>query len=296
MTPTRALFAILTVATALAAQRQSPTFEWQKRTTTLAYGAAPVGKHSLAELPVGETWRLGMNEASTWQLGMPVLVGGVVIAPGSYRVRLQRTAEDRCAIVVEGSSQAIGVAHDARVDGALGKATKPTKKLAIDWLRAGAGEHGNQPVQVHLQFGDLQWLGDVTVLGGKTMTAGEWKVTTFAGPEAPPATRDKAPVALATVQRGKDEAWNLVVGKNEARLVPWMAAPKEDFGFGAIVPPDASRLTTGSVEVFEVPADAATPIAEARAATVDKGELVIEVHCGREGLRARVPEPKAKAK
>src|SRR5262245_60357479 len=101
---------LLTLVT-LPAQRPEATFEWQKRTTTIAYGAGPAGKHGLAELPVGETWRLGMNEASTMQLSMPMLAGDAWVAPGHYRINLARTDETHCDIAVAGSERALGPGH-----------------------------------------------------------------------------------------------------------------------------------------------------------------------------------------
>ena len=50
------------------AQRAKARCEWQDREVVLEYGAARLGKHSLEELPVGQEWRLGMNEASVLTL------------------------------------------------------------------------------------------------------------------------------------------------------------------------------------------------------------------------------------
>ncbi len=278
----------------LVAQRPTPTFEWQKRATTIEYGAVPLGQHGLAELPNGQVWRLGMNEASTWQITMPVIAGDTVLAPGTYRIQLQRNGETSCAILANGSGQALGTTKDGQVNGQLGKAAKPTKKLAIDWVKNGAPVHGNQPAKIALQFGDVEWLGEVTIVGNKTANLPGWKLAVFTLPAAILAARDKTPVAVAVLTKGKEESWNLVLGKDGAKLVPWMTKPTEQFGFGQIVPPDANLTTTGTVEGVEIKIAAPFEVAELQSSSLAKGEFSIQIAFDREALVIRVPEPKQK--
>jgi hypothetical protein len=288
--------ALFALAAALPAQRPTPTFEWQKRTTTIAYGAVPLGKHSIAELPVGQTWRLGMGEASTWQLGMPVLVGDAVIAPGTYRINLERTDETHCAIVVNGSNQALGGGSEARVVGELGKVAKPSKKLEIEWQKHGAAAAGNQPARIVLQFGETGWQGDATIVGHKPATLGAWKLAVFTLPQALVEARDKVAVPVAALSRGKEgEGWNLVLGKDEAKLVPWMEAPTDQFGFGAVVPPDAKATTSGALTTAEIKVAKPYETVELLASALQKGEITLSLGVGQQSLDVRVPEPKAKA-
>jgi hypothetical protein len=288
--------AVFVLAATLPAQRPTPTFEWQKRTTALAYGAVPVGKHGIAELPVGQTWRLGMNEASTWQLTMPVLAGDAVIAPGTYRINLERTDETHCAIVVNGSNQALGGGSEARVVGELGKAAKPSKKLEIEWQKNGAAVAGNQPARIVLQFGEVGWQGDTTVVGHKPASLGAWKLAVFTLPRAIVEGRDKVPVPVAVLSKGKDgESWNLVLGKDEAKLVPWMEAPTEQFGFGAIVPPDAKTTTVGKLTVAEIKIAKPYETVELLTSASAKGEITLSLGVGQQSLDVTVPEPKQKA-
>lgn len=290
------LLAIAMSTATLTAQRPTPTFEWLKRTTTIEYGAVPLGQHSLAELPNGQVWRLGMNEASTWQLTMPVIAGETVLAPGTYRIQLQRNGETSCAILANGSGQALGIAKDGQVNGQLGKAAKPTKKLAIDWVKNGVPMHGNQPAKIALQFGDVEWLGEVTIVGNKTVNLPGWKLTVFTLPAAQLAARDKTPVVVAVLSKGKDqESWNLVLGKDGAKLVPWMTKPTEQFGFGEIVPPDAKLTTTGSVESVEIKIAEPFEVAELQSSSLAKGEFSLQIAFAREAVQIRVPEPKPKA-
>lgn len=288
-------FAFLLLANAAAAQRPTPTFEWQKRSATLEYGAVPLGKHTLEELPVGQTWRMGMNDASALVCTTPLLAGDTVVAPGAYRVQLRRTGENLCQMVAEGSSKALGSGEDFAVVGALGKAAKPSKKLVIEWAKHGAAVQGNQPAKVVLQFGDAEWQGEVTVVGSKTVTVGGWKLTVFSLPAERLAARDQRPVPVAVLSRKEDENWNLIVGKDEAKLVPWMAKPTEQHGFGAVVPPDDKLVTVGKVTTAEVKVAKPYAAAEHLASSLSKGELQVEIGFQQEALQITIPEPKAKA-
>lgn len=291
-----ALSAAITFAltlTPLLCQRPTPTFEWQKRATILEYGAVPVGKHGISELPVGQSWRMGMNEASSWQLTMPILAGDELLAPGTYRVQLQRTGETTCAILVNGSGQALGGTSDGKVPGQLGKASKPTKKLNIDWQKNGTPAQGNQPAKLVLQFGEVEWQGEVTIVGNKTVPLPGWKLSVFSVPAARLEGRDKAPVPCAALTRGKDEGWNLVVSGKEAKLVPWMAKPTEQNGFGAIVPPNEALTTSGTAEAIEIKIEKPFEVAEHMSSSLTKGTFTVQIGFGKEAVVVTVPEPKA---
>jgi hypothetical protein len=282
---------LLLLALPLAAQRPDATFEHQKRATTITYGAVPVGQHSLAELQVGQAWRMGMNEASTWRLDMPLVAGDKVIAPGAYRVQLQRTGETTAELLANGSGRALGGNGDGQVPGQIGKAGKPAKKLAVEWRKKGAAAHGNQPAQVAVQFGEHEWLGDVTVIGGKELKlGGGWKAVAFTVPAEVLAA---GPAAVATLERG-DQRWNVVLGKDSVKLVPWMQAPTESFGFGEVKGPDESATTTGKVEPLEQKVDKPWPVLEVLSAKAEKGEVRLELAHGTEAVRVTLPEPKGK--
>jgi len=289
------LFALTAV---LQAQRPTPTFEWQKRTTTLTYGAVPVGKHGLSELPVGEIWRMGNNEASTWHLDMPLLAGDSVIAPGTYRAQLVRTDETHAAIVANGSNVVLGGGEEGRVVGTIGKAAKPTKKLEIEWQKNGAPMAGNQPARIVLQFGEVAWQGDVTIVGGKTSKLSAWNLTVFSLGQALVEARDKVAVPIAVLSKGKDkdaESWNLVLGKDEAKLVPWMAAPTEQFGFGEVVPPDAKLTTYGTITDAEIKIPKPYETVELLTSALAKGEFKISFGVGQRSVDVTVAEPKQTA-
>lgn len=286
---------LLFLLPALAAQRPDATFEWQKRSTAITYGAVPVGKHSLAELAVGATWRLGNNEASTWQVGMPLLAGETWIAPGQYRVNFRRNEEGRGTLCADGSGRALG-GQDAQVTGDITADGKESKKLVIDWAKNGAAAAGNQPARITVQFGPTQWRGEVLALGGKDLKVTGGKLVAFS---VPADQVEKGAVPVATLSRGKDGdkgSWNLVLSGSTAKLVPWMQAPTEDRGFGGVTPPDTALQTEGTLTEQPGDANAEAPVFTVREAKLAKGELRLLAGYGRKSVEIVVPEPKDKGK
>jgi hypothetical protein len=277
----------------LTAQRPDATFEWQKRTTTITYGAVPVGKHSLAELAVGESWRLGNNEASTWQVGMPLLAGETWIAPGQYRVNFHRAGEGTGTLVVDGSGHALG-GQDAQVQGEIATDGKESKKLVVAWAKSRAAVAGNQPARIAVQFGPTQWRGEVLALGSKEVKVAGGKLLAFS---VPAELVDKGPVPVALLSKGKDGDevwWNLVLSGTTARLVPWMKAPGDSYGFGEIKPPDAALQTEGTVTEQPGETNATAAVWTVHEAKLAKGELRVVAAYGKKSIEIVVPEPKHK--
>ncbi|MBI5852898.1 MAG: DUF2911 domain-containing protein [Planctomycetes bacterium] len=319
--PTLAVLALLVapalLAPALGAQRQEASFQWQRRTTTIAYGAVPLGKHTLSELKSGDSWRLGMNEATTWQLAMPLLFGDSMLAPGQYRIALARDGETSASITVAGSGHALGGA-DLRVPGTLGTSKDSTKKLAIELKAAAPAKDaqpkdaqaedspskpiaGGQSVAIDVHFGTDAWTGRVTALGGSTSTrlGGGWVLDVFAVPSALVAARATKPIVAAAIHKrtpadGAPAGWNLVLAGSEARLVPWMVAPTAQNGFGAVEPPAESWITRGTC------AESATEVEEEalelRDASGKAGQFTFTFASDRLQLEVAIAEPKAAKK
>lgn len=286
----------------LPAQREAPKFEWQKRKTVLDYGVTPVGKHSLSDLEVGGSWRLGMNDASTWQLEMPLLAGETLLPPGHYRVSLRRAGEEQLAIVLAGTGRALGLGDaDLEVKGQLGKLEKPTSKLEIGWRASKKAPSGaqNREVALEVRFGAHQWSADLVALGGKpTSRLGGYMLTTFLVPSELVLNRSERPVPVATLRLRKEspkapDGWNIVLAADGAKLVPWMRAPTDSFGFGAVVPPDESWTTSGTIEETESPAEAEVTL-DLRDAKLERGELTFQLAAGTKLLTLALPEPKGK--
>jgi len=278
--PSFLLVAALSPTFALA---QKPTFEWQKRTASIDYGSVPVGKHTIAELPVGNAWRIGGNQQTVLRLGMPAIVGDTVIAPGAYEVQLQRTAEDKCALV-----SSAGV----RIEGPIGKPAKPGKKLVLDWQKDGAAKASAQAAKLVLQFGEHEWSGAMTFPGSKTSTVGGWKLTVFQLPATLLAARGDKPVPVAVLQKDDDIAFNLVLGKDDVKLVPWSKADSADRHGAAAGAAAADEGIAGAVEAMTLDKPATREQLEQLKASLAKGELVVELAFGDEAVRVKVPEPK----
>jgi len=291
--PTLIAAALLLPATLLA-QRDDPTLAWEKRNTTIAYGAVPVGRHTLAELEIGGTWRLGMNEASTWSTEMPLLVGDRLLPPGEYRVNLQRLDEKRCALVANGSGLALGGGGDVRVEGELADAKKKTKKLELEWEKGATKDQPGLGATIHVRFGEHAWSGETTLLGGKTTKLGKFQLTVFTVPAKLVEGRKTSPVPVATLSKGKAkslEAWNLVLNGDEAKLVPWMTAPTDSFGFGEIEPPDGERTSTGSVAAADAQVDEPIAALELVASSLDKDRIEVVLRAGKETLTVAIDVP-----
>ncbi|MFT4513522.1 MAG: hypothetical protein ACI89X_001325 [Planctomycetota bacterium] len=296
---TLACFLLLTVP--LAAQRDTPSFDLQKRSSTIAYGAVSLGKHSLDELSAGSTWRLGMNNASTWRTEMPVVIGDQVLAPGEYRIQLKRLDEARCGLEIHGSALALGDGEELRVDGPLKKVKKKAKKLRIDW-RKGTATKGTTPrrkklvetqaATIAIHYGNHQWTGDVQVLGGVDSKLGKYRLTVFAVPAKLIAARNKQPVPIAVITKGKSEAYQVVLEGDDAVVRPWMRAPTTRNGFGDVEAPSAALTTSGKVSSKTDPAaekGGALLLVEAK---LKKQDATIELLSGNVGLTVTFTVPK----
>jgi len=249
---------LLLAAAPLAAQRSASTFKLQKRSSTISYGAVPVGKHSLSELHVGDTWRLGMNNASTWRTEMPVLIGKQLLAPGEYRIHLKRLADERCGLEIHGSALALGDGEELRLDGALKAIKKKAKKLSIAWRKGAINKSSNhkgakvvdsQVATVAIQFGEHEWTGDVLLIGGESRKLGKYRLTVFAVPYEQLIVRHKQPVPIAVITKGKSVAFQVVLNGFEVVVRPWLQVPSARNGFAEFEAPVAALTTSGRLQV-----------------------------------------------
>jgi hypothetical protein len=299
------LACFLLLAVPLVAQRHTPRFDLQKRSSTISYGAVPLGKHSLAELSAGATWRLGMNNASVWRTEMPVVIGDQVLAPGEYRIQLKRLGEARCGLEIHGSALALGDGDELRVDGALSKVKKKAKKLRIDW-REGAVTKGTnvrgkklvetQAATIAIHYGNHQWTGDVQVLGGVDAKLGKYRLTVFAVPAKLIAARHMQPVPIAVITKGKSEAYQLVLDSDEAVVRPWMSAPTTRNGFGDVEAPSAALTTSGKVVSGLLPAAKPGGVLQLLESECSKQDATLLLASGNVSLRVTfaVPMPRKK--
>ena len=296
-----ALAAVCLSCPTLLAQRGKPVFEWQSRSTVIDYGVVPARNHPLDELTPGTTWRLGMNDATTWRLELPLVAGDTVLPPGSYRVGLLREDQQHFALVLAGSGAALGGGQpELRVAGELAQKSPAADKLAIDWRVPTKADKGqpNQAIELAIAFGDHQWTGKLLALGGKPAgKVGGYQLEVFSVPPELLAARDKKPVPVAALLkkaagRKAPEGWNVVLAKDEARLIPWLVAPTDSYGFGNVAPPDPAWTTTGKVEEKDAVAAQSPPVLELREAALRKNEFALQLAFGSKQLAITLPEPK----
>lgn len=296
---------LLSAAAPLTAQRDAPTLKLQKCSSTITYGVVPLGKHSLSELQVGDAWRLGMNHASTWRTEMPVLIGKQLLAPGEYRIHLKRLAGERCGLEIHGSALALGDGEELRVDGALQVIKKKAKKLSIAW-RKGAVSKGvnakgakvvdSQAATIAIQFGENEWTGDVQLIGGEESKLGKYRLTVFAVPYAQIVARQKQPVPIAAITKGKSEAFQVVLDGDEAVVRPWLEVPSARNGFGEFVAPSAALTTSGEVKPTTTPLVKERGALRLLDAKIKKQEVVLNLGSGDLLLHVTLSVPTGKAK
>lgn len=289
----RHVICLLLLAAALPGQKAETTLEWQKRAITIRYEALPVGDHSLAKLAIGRLWRLGAShDASTFLAMSPILAGDAWIAPGHYRVQLQRDSETECVLIPEGAQHMLERTDVVRIPGTLSKLAQPAKKLAIELSKKGAATAGNQGAEVGIRFGADAWRGELLILGHKAVAlAGGSRLAVF---RVPAERLARGPVAIATLHRSKDlaDSWNIMLDQDRVRLVPWAAVPKtiDD----AIPELDAAAIKSGTVTKLDLAVAPELPVLELREATLQKGELRLVVAHGKTAIECKLPEPKAK--
>ena len=72
---------------------------------TIDYGRPPLAKHSVAELPVGGVWRLGMNAATRIETAGDLGVGAATLKAGTYTLWVKRAAENSWVLAFHPKTQ-----------------------------------------------------------------------------------------------------------------------------------------------------------------------------------------------
>ncbi|MHC4812540.1 MAG: hypothetical protein ACYTFN_05550 [Planctomycetota bacterium] len=281
LVPATAVLVTALLAPNIAAQRDNVDLAWLKRKVVVSYGAVSVGKHGLHELPVGGTWRMGQNLASTLFTELPLLSGTTVVAPGGYRVNITRNGDQDLRWNIDGAGQALGESGNIQFAGDMSELKKKNKKLQLTWVNATArkkedseskekekdkdkgktkakGKGKSKAVRecaLQVDFGVIRVSCPVTVVGATTHKVKGFTALGFSYPADVLQERLKAgkgtPVLSLTPKKPKKDmprGYNLVITRDQASLVPFMAAPTTSFGFGAVVPPSSDWTTQGKIE------------------------------------------------
>jgi hypothetical protein len=236
-----AIAALLLLAPAAAAQRMQAQFEWQERAVVLEYGKVSVGKHSLDELHVGETWRMGANAITTLRTTAPLITADAVIPPGHYRAWIARPTDDRYELQVDGAGRWMAAGGDhATITGVLTKAAPPSTTLEIA-LELGSEQKDPElrSLACKVTYGAPRLVAELTIVGSASKKVGGATVDWFKLPSPWLAERVElakhTPVASVTWAKAPKEGpqrFNLLVSDRDARLVPQETPPTAEEGRG----------------------------------------------------------------
>jgi hypothetical protein len=103
----------------------SATFGGKK--VDIEYGRPSLqGRDMISQLPVGGTWRMGMNTETSLTTEVTLDFDGKTVAPGKYRLTAKRVAEDKWHLVVTQDSGTVEVPLTA------GAAGSPVETFTIE--------------------------------------------------------------------------------------------------------------------------------------------------------------------
>ena len=75
---------------------------------TIDYGRPPLGSHTVSELPVGQVWRIGMNQATRIDTAADLKVGGADVKAGAYTLWIKRTGDNTWVLAFHPKTEANG--------------------------------------------------------------------------------------------------------------------------------------------------------------------------------------------
>jgi hypothetical protein len=288
------------------AQRPEAKFEWQKHEAVVSYGVPRVGKHTLDELQVGSTWRMGAFAVSTLTTQAPLIAGDSVVAPGAYRVNVARPAKEKFELTIEGAGSAVDSGNaDVLAPATLAQAKTPNEKLEIALAPAPAPAPAPakdqtdaelRALNLSVQYGAPLLTVPLTIVGTQPMKVkGFAALDVFKLPEPWLSKRlkDKKHSPVATLVRsgkvgsGESDRLNLMLAEDGVVLLPAMLAPTENNGFGAIPKPDGLWTFQGTVKWGE--AAKPSPCFHVETAEIEKdGTLHVAATLGARSAEIRV--------
>lgn len=219
-----AAFALLSPA--LPAQRETADTTWQGKHAVIEYTATRVAKHSIDELSIGSTWRLGSGPLTMLKLETPLIHGDGVVAPGTYRTQLARRSEQGFALTIEGGGRIVGGGDNAEIDGKLATVKTATKTLEIAFApRDEQGDAELRALDCVITFGTPRVTVPLTITGAITKKGGgaaidgfklpaEWLGRRLGGLPTPVAT-----VTLSAAPKDAPKVFNVLLTENDAQLV-----------------------------------------------------------------------------
>ena len=241
------------------AQRAQGKFDWQGKTALFDCGVPRVGKHTIAEVEVGKTWRLGAGPSSILTTGAPLIADDKVVPPGAWRVQLLHSQAKQFDLLVEGAGRFVNNDDNTIFKGSFVDAKQPSSKLEISL--APNGEQPDKklrPLLFTATYGSPQVTVPFAIVGGAAKKAGGATVDGWKLPAEWVAKQWKAahpvPVATLTVAApAKDapKAMNVMLGENDVQLVG-QDVPSQN-AFATLDPHDKKWDRKGTVAWSEVP-------------------------------------------
>ena len=86
----------------------------------------------LSKLSVGDTWRMGSNQATILTTSSELVFGSVRVPKGSYSLWLKRVAENDCQLVFNSETGQWGTRHDPSKDVAQVPMKKETLSSSVE--------------------------------------------------------------------------------------------------------------------------------------------------------------------
>ncbi len=262
------LAALLAIVPARMESRAQAKVDWQGHAALLDYGVVSAGKHTLEELRVGETWRLGGGAITTLQTSAPLITEESVIAPGHYRAWIARPDAQRLQLQLDGAGRwaAAGGDHLA-VLGTLTRAEPPSRALEITARPATEQVDPElRALAITVTFGADRLTVPLTIVGGASKKVSGATVDWFKLPSVWLAQRlelaKHTPVATlvyAATPKAGPKCFNVLLAEHEALLVGQETPPTDDNGFGELIVHDIAFDRAGTVAWSDV-AEATTHV------------------------------------
>lgn len=294
--------AALALAPSLASAEEAG-FEWQKRKVALIFVAPRLGKHTLNELQIGETWRLGAGGITTMMFDTALVAGDDVVAPGTYRVNLARPGAQDFALTIEGAGTwTLADAPDFTAPGTFAEAKKPNEKLEI--VCSAAKEQPDAELRAltyEIQYGAPIVTVPVAIVGTQSQAVRGFTLDAFKVPaellkkrlEGGKTTAVASLVRKNKPKEGEAARLNVLLAEKEVTLLPAATPPTENRGFGAVPKPDKASILRGTVQWAE--ANPPAPHFTVEKATIeDDGTLHMTVVAGARRGTVSVPTTRPK--
>jgi hypothetical protein len=112
---------------------------------TIDYGRPALkGRDMLAQLPAGQFWRMGMNQAAVISTPVDLTFGSTKVLKGNYSLWLKRTDADKFELVFNSQTGQWGTQHDAskdvyQVPMTKGALASPAETFTLDLKEAPKG-------------------------------------------------------------------------------------------------------------------------------------------------------------